>query len=181
MRQPDSNIMHFLNDIGAAGTSHHAGRSLSEHLLSTWNLLSDWELNDAVRVAGLCHSVYGTDAFDTACLQPADRPRVIAVIGEKAENVSFVFGAMQREDFLDDPESNFVISRFDQSKIKISNVEKTAICDILLANEMDLVFAKKGKDRPDKVLKKVGPVYSILEPYLSKASVEFYQNAIIGA
>lgn len=175
MTKPAQPILDFLNEIGATGTQHLAGRMLEEHLLATWRILHDWRCPQAVCIAGLYHSVYGTDHFDTACLGPADRPRVRAVIGEDAERLAYLFGAMVREPFYADPTMNPLQSRFDDGPLDITEEERRALCDIFLANELDLIVAKKGPGRPDKVIKKVGPVYAILEPYLCDNAKRAYE------
>ncbi|MGE0844746.1 MAG: DUF6817 domain-containing protein [Flavobacteriaceae bacterium] len=174
MEAPPAAIMAFLREIGAAGVGHHAGRSLEEHLLATWRMLKVFGAPEPVALAGLCHSVYGTDAFDTACLGPADRPRVTAAIGEEAERLAYLFGALRREAFLADPLAPALESRFDEPPLAVTDDERGALADMLLANELDLVIAKKGAGRPDKVAKKVGPVFSTLMPFLSPGARDAY-------
>lgn len=166
-REPPAEILAFLADIGAINTPHHAGRSLQTHLVATWEILTQWDQPDPVAIAGLCHSVYGTDAFETACLGLEDRKKVSQNIGDEAEQISFLFGAMQRQAFLSDLEACNIDNRFSGSVQPITKVERSALCHILLANELDLVIAKKGANRPDKVAKKAGPVFAIVEPFLS--------------
>lgn len=168
--------MEFLASIGATNTSHHAGRSLQDHLIATWQILSYWDCNEAVKVAGLCHSIYGTDAFDTACLGLADRPRVREKIGTEAENFAFLFGAIYREQFLENPASQYQSNRFDESDLLMDDPARFAISHILLANEIDLVIAKKGLGRPDKVQKKVGPIFDQISPFLSKTAIKAYKS-----
>ena len=117
MREPPQHIMEFLHEIGAEQTSHHASRSLSEHLTGTWHLLVDWGLDESVCIAGLCHSIYGTESFQTACLEVEERKRVQKILGEEAEELAFLFGALEREAFLDNPSSHEITSRFDGVKI----------------------------------------------------------------
>lgn len=171
---PPDHILEFLASIGATKITHHAGRSLQDHLIATWQILTSWNCDEAVSIAGLCHSIYGTDAFDTACLGLSDRPKVQKEIGQAAEHYAYLFGAIFRDKFLADPASRTQNNRFDKSQIQIDDAARTAICNILLANELDLVIAKKGKGRPDKVAKKVGPIFKQLEPFVSKAGANAY-------
>ncbi|GEM_PF-2972309 len=175
-QEPPASIIAFLAEVGATQTPHHAGRSLSAHLVATWKILNDWQQPEAICIGGLCHSLYGTDAFDTACLGPLDRPKVQATIGNEAEQISFLFGAMRREAFLQQPDLSEIENRFAGTKISINHSERSALCHILLANELDLVIAKKGSGRPDKVLKKVAPIYQILEPFLSRITKTDYRT-----
>jgi hypothetical protein len=175
-QEPPASILAFLAEVGATHTPHHAGRSLSTHLVATWKILNNWQQPEAICIGGLCHSLYGTDAFDTACLGPLDRPKVQAAIGIEAEQISFLFGAMHREAFLQQPDLCEIENRFTDTKISIDHNERSAICHILLANELDLVIAKKGSGRPDKVSKKVSPIYEILEPFLSTIAKTDYRT-----
>lgn len=175
-QEPPAEILEFLAEIGATKTPHHAGRSLSTHLIATWKILTEWQQPDAVCIGGLCHSLYGTDAFDTACLGPDDRTKVRTVIGPEAEQISFLFGAMRREAFLSQINSGQIENRFSDTRTSISHSECSALCHILLANELDLVIAKKGSGRPDKVSKKVAPIFLQLEPFLSPTAKDSYKK-----
>lgn len=175
-KEPPANIVAFLARIGATHTPHHAGRSLFDHLIATWQILKDWEQPDAVATGGLCHSLYGTDAFDSACLNTDDRKMVRDAIGDEAEQISFLFGAMMRDDFLENLNSLQIQDRFTNQRIPITADERSALCHILLANELDLVIAKKGAGRPDKVLKKVGPVFRKMELFLAMPAKAAFKN-----
>ncbi len=176
-KEPPAEILTFLVSIGAESVSHHAGRTLSCHLVSTHDILRAWNEPESVCIAGLCHSIYGTDAFNTSCLGPDDRDRVKAVIGEAAERLSYLFGAMRRDNFQAKPGSLKLESRFDATALEITPFERSALCNILLANEMDLLWAKKGRGCPDKLIKKVGPVFESLKPWLSSAARTAYHDA----
>jgi len=168
----------FLVELGADEVAHHAGRSLLDHLIATHDLLVAWKRPPAVALAGLCHSVYGTQAFDVACVAPGERDRVRAAIGEHAERLAFLFSALDRERFLAAPDALSVTSRFDGASTSIDVDERTALCDILIANELDLAIAKKGADRPDKIAKKVAPFIAALEPHISPETAAAYEAAI---
>lgn len=49
------------------------------------------------RLAGLAHAVYGTDGFDLALLDPADRTTPRVLIGESAERLVHLYGACDRD------------------------------------------------------------------------------------
>ena len=175
-QEPPAEIIAFLADIGATQTPHHAGRSLTSHLIETWKILTDWQQADPVCIAGLCHSLYGTDAFDTACLGPDDRTKVRKVIGTEAEQISYLFGAMHRSQFLSNPYRIEISDRFTGKILPITSAHRSALSHILLANELDLVIAKKGSGRPEKVTKKVEPIFSVLEPELSSQAKSSYKT-----
>lgn len=81
----------FLKGFGAT-THTHSGNVLLNHLLGTYALLKTWGARPAVYMAGLFHSVYGTESYATACVPIDLRWQVSQQIGEEAENLVFLFG-----------------------------------------------------------------------------------------
>ncbi|MFQ5625818.1 MAG: DUF6817 domain-containing protein [Methyloligellaceae bacterium] len=175
---PPKSAISFLKELGADTIAHHANRNLLEHLIATYELLAGWHHEQAVALAGLMHSVYGTAAFETACLAPSERGRVRAIVGERAERLAFLFSAMERDQFLDTLGSNLIVSRFGDGTTAVSDADTRIMCEILFANELDLAIAKKGADRPDKIEKKLGPVFKKTAEYLSTAARNAYRDAI---
>lgn len=88
----------FLSRFGAAGVGH-SGRALMDHLKATADMLEAWGEEEAVRDAGLFHSVYGTESFKKAILSLDRRGEVAAVIGARAERLAYLFGAMTKRSF----------------------------------------------------------------------------------
>lgn len=174
---PPQSAMNLLVRIDADHVAHRAERNLMTHLQATYDLLVSWDSPEEVALAGLFHSVYGTDAFEHACLLPAERALVRAVIGEEAERLAYLFCALERDEFLADIGSSRLVSRFEDGLIDVSAGETRAMCEILLANEIDLAIAKKGSDRPDKIEKKVGPIYALIKDYVSPAATACYRLA----
>ena len=175
---PPKAAISFLKELGADTVAHRAGRSLLEHLIATYQLLAGWHHQQPVAVAGLMHSVYGTAAFETACLAPSERGRVRAIIGEQAERLAYLFSAMERDQFLDNLGSNLIVSRFGDGTVVVSDADTRIMCEILFANELDLAIAKKGANRPDKIEKKLGPVFNKLAEYLSTPAKNAFRDAI---
>jgi hypothetical protein len=174
---PPNSVISFLKELGADKIEHRANRYLLEHLIATFDLLSTWQHEQPITVAGLMHSIYGTAAFKTACLLPAERQRVRAIIGDEAERLAYLFSAMDRDRFLDTLGSNLIVSRFGDGTIEISDADTRIMCEILFANELDLAVTKKGADRPDKIEKKLAPIYNITADYLSPAAKSAYLEA----
>ena len=175
---PPEAALSFLNELGADKVPHLANRFLLEHLIETYRILADWDHDAPVTLAGLMHSVYGTVAFKRACLAPSERQRLRAVIGERAERLVYLFGAMERDLFLDHLGSNRIVSRFEDGEIEVSDEETRIMCEILFANDLDLAIAKKGADRPDKIEKKLGPLYRQTAEFLTPAAQKSYREAI---
>ena len=83
----------FLMSLGA-GTTPHSGRVLFEHLKGVHDLLRDWDNVDDVCIAGLYHSIYGTNTFKHVSFDSRDRLR--EVIGERAELLVHYFSTKDR-------------------------------------------------------------------------------------
>lgn len=175
---PPKSAIAFLKELGADTIAHRANRNLLEHLIAIYELLARWHHEQPVAVAGLMHSVYGTSAFETACLAPSERQRVRAIVGEQAERLAYLFSAMERDQFLGSLGSNRIVSRFGDGAIEVSDADTRILCEILFANELDLAIAKKGADRPGKIEKKLGPVFNQTAEYLSIAARNAYRDAI---
>jgi hypothetical protein len=77
----------------------HGRRTLLDHLLGTHSLLNSWQQREAVCDAGLFHSVYGTEHFANVTISEADRDEVRALIGTEAEELSWLFGILERDSF----------------------------------------------------------------------------------
>jgi hypothetical protein len=77
-------------------TAHAHERSLLTHLTGTARLLLLWNAPiDTVR-AGLCHSIYGTNAFRTASLKRNERRLLQKTIGRRAEALVWSFATLRR-------------------------------------------------------------------------------------
>jgi hypothetical protein len=75
----------------------HSGRDLRQHLVGTWQLLNQWHMPQPVCVAGLCHSLYGTNVFRVSVLhRPSDRRRLASIIGPRAEHLVYLFSLIDR-------------------------------------------------------------------------------------
>ena len=70
----------LLDEIGAEDVAHPRG-TLADHLHGTYDILRRWDCTPQVYRAGLYHSVYGTDVFQTVTLAPDARDKVAAAIG----------------------------------------------------------------------------------------------------
>ena len=74
----------------------HSGRTLLLHLQGTHDLLKTWGNPPCVCLAGLFHSIYGTNAFRRRSLGADQRPSLRAAIGVEAEALAWIFCSIQR-------------------------------------------------------------------------------------
>jgi len=84
-----------LAAVGAGDTAHPSGTLLA-HLRGTAACLARWGCPEHLQLAGLYHSVYGTEAFRAATIAPAERGRVRARIGARAERLVHLYSTIAR-------------------------------------------------------------------------------------
>ncbi|UIX32261.1 hypothetical protein LUX31_20675 [Streptomyces sp. GQFP] len=74
----------------------HPGGTLLEHLRRVQLLLAEWDADPAIQTAGLCHATYGTDGFAPALLPLTERATLVALIGEPAESLVYLYASCDR-------------------------------------------------------------------------------------
>ena len=74
----------------------HGHGSYIEHCLEVYNILTDKQCSDDVRLAGLYHSVYGTDFFNAGV--KITRKEVKSIIGNYAEELAYTFCTIENRD-----------------------------------------------------------------------------------
>lgn len=89
----------FLIDIGADKIDH-TGKTLYDHLVATYNILTESAEEEHVCLAGLFHSIYGTQYMDKCVIK--DRKIIQDVIGERAERLAWLFCVLERDKFWND-------------------------------------------------------------------------------
>lgn len=78
----------------------HSGGTLLEHLSGVHAKLREWDCSEAVCLAGLFHSVYGTEHFRRRLIPLSERPAVAGVIGERAEWLTHEFCMLDTRAFV---------------------------------------------------------------------------------
>jgi hypothetical protein len=170
---PPARVLALLDDLAAGTTGHRAGRSLATHLVETWQVLDGWDAPRHVAVAGLIHSIYGTDAFDVASIghDPASRAQMKRIAGPAAEALAYAFCALDRRAFLAAPMERSLRDRFTGGAISVTPRQISALAEILLANEVDLARVKKSGNAA-RMAVKVRPVAAALRPVLPRRVVD---------
>jgi len=132
--------LRLLEEIGAEDTDHPRG-TLADHLRGTYGLLTGWGCERDLCLAGLYHSVYGTDVFRTVTVAPDSRGKVAAVIGDNAERLAYVYCALVRESLYDNLRTGgppyAVRNRLDGSSIELDRDDYAGLVTIDLANRLE--------------------------------------------
>jgi hypothetical protein len=99
--------------------AEHSGANLWDHLVGVHRILQVVGSEPYVCIAGLFHSVYGTQSFKTASVDPNKRHKVRALIGKPAESLVWAFCTLPRPNLL---ESSLKQQAFDWVR-KLDNVK----------------------------------------------------------
>jgi len=95
----------------------HSGRTLYQHLCNVEDILRICRVDDDVCLAGLYHSVYGTNHYNITATN--DRELIKSIIGEKAEYLVYLFSNADRPNCFWKGVDQFKFS--DGSYVNISN------------------------------------------------------------
>lgn len=79
-----------------AGNTAHSGYTLWQHLVGVHNILQACKFPEYLCLAGLFHSVYGTQVFKKITVDKSQRAQVQALIGAQAESLAMAFCELPR-------------------------------------------------------------------------------------
>lgn len=147
----------YIDSLTALGTdtTPHSGRTLFDHLKGVHDLLQEWDNPEAVCLAGLYHSIYGTQAFKIKTVELDRRDSVKAVIGETAEQLAYLFGISDRKSFYPDHQGTMPLQIHDlvhDTKVDVSDEQVTQLIEIEAANYLDQFEAVMASFPKERVL-----------------------------
>jgi len=119
--------------------SAHGSRTLFEHLKGTHDLLEKWENPKDVRIAGLFHSIYGTEYYRVESADLADRKHIADVIGTRAEELAFLFCTTDRVGFFGEANKHdpVLIDRATKKSVPVGTATLGALIEIEVANYVE--------------------------------------------
>ncbi len=88
-------LIDYLRGLGTAEVDH-TGHDFLRHLIAVHDLLAAHGADDELAVAGLFHSIYGTERFQDFSLPLTERGQVRVQIGERAERSAWLNCIMDR-------------------------------------------------------------------------------------
>lgn len=169
-----------LQSLGAGEFAHLNG-SLSKHLRGTEALLREWGAADTVCVAGLYHAVYGTYGYNSALTSLAGRKNIAELIGVEAESLAYLFGACNRRVFYPrigtDAQLLFA-DRFTNAEYEIGYLQLTQLCEITLANELEIVSNSTQFIAAHRL--NLSPLFEKMSGLLSMAGFQSYRSILHG-
>jgi (p)ppGpp synthase/HD superfamily hydrolase len=120
----------------------HSGKSFFSHLYNTFYILKKMNLDEDTCLAGMYHSIYGTEYFKID--KQVQKDEVIKTIGQKANKLVEYFCTENRNDFI--------------LNGKIEDQDRLSLLYILYANEIEqrgeknILFLNKIKEEIGKRL-----------------------------
>jgi hypothetical protein len=151
----DDKIAEFLHTHTA--NVGHSGRTLFKHLVGTHDLLKHHGEPDYVCLAGLFHSIYGTNIFTHASVPPTQREVIKDLIGEPAERLAYIFCTCDRPAALIEAaargEPYYVLNRHDRSVVPLSSGDMRSLLAVEGANlEEQGVVSKVVRDAVSSIV-----------------------------
>ena len=140
-------ILEKLERFGIS-TTGHSHESLRSHLIGTYIILQRWECSEAVCLAGLCHSIYGTESFIKVSTTLDNREYMSKLIGAEAEKLTYLFGAHKKESLWKNLELSdrfHIHDRFTDQQIAISKKELSDMITLTLGNWLE----QRPRTRPE--------------------------------
>lgn len=141
-----------LQLFGASEFKHAHGRTLGQHLLATREILKAWSQPFWIQAAGCFHSVYSTDIYKPQLLDIAQRDRLRAIIGSRAERLVFLFCQVNRYVFFEKvfepphPDSQgLVVSGPEAAELELSSSEVFGLLVLHMANEAEQSCMTDGR------------------------------------
>src|SRR5262245_12534106 len=123
----------LLDQLGTGRLRHGPRRTLRDHLCGTCELLERWNAPADACLAGLFHSIYGTEVFRAVAAALSQRPRIRAVIGERAEELAYLFSACDRQALfhgLSSPDPPVLRDRFADCDRPLATETRAALLEI---------------------------------------------------
>ena len=129
----------FFQEIGAADL-RHTHKTYLAHGISVYTDLKKWGCDEELCRVGLFHSIYGTEKFRAFTLPLEWREQIRALIGERAERLSYLNCAVLRASIdsnLDNEDGPFTIDdRITGQSVELSREDfddlvRVHLCDWL--------------------------------------------------
>ena len=122
----------------------HSRGGLLDHLIGTYELLKEWGTEESVCLAGLFHSVYGTETFRGGKDPLLTRNVVRSAIGAQAERLAWLFGTKTNRSFwkaarsLSNGEVRVDLEhRVTGERLSCSKAEMISLISMVLANAIE--------------------------------------------
>ncbi len=175
-------ILEFLETHSVSKVTYAKDRSLLDHLISTYNLLLSWGNVETICLAGLFHSIYGTERFIYQCLSFEARDQVRALIGDESEHYAYLFCACDRKDLYSNIDklnngTNRIdfYDRFHEENYPITLKEFSILLEINTANNLESLDRLKERSIEYKI--QMVHYWTKMRPFISKPAYQYFLKA----
>ncbi|MFC4150097.1 DUF6817 domain-containing protein [Micromonospora mangrovi] len=135
----DEGVRVWLRRHGAEQIAHPGG-TLYAHLCRVSERLAVLGCGSDVQAAGLTHAAYGTDGFDVALLDRADRAVLRDLVGADAEALVYLYGACDRSrTWRELARTGQVFDRFTGEVSTPEAARLRSLVDLSIVNELDVM------------------------------------------
>jgi hypothetical protein len=145
--------------------------------VGTCRLLEDWGNPPEVCVAGLFHSIYGTQAYRNSSADLGERERIRKAIGDRAEELAYLFCVTDRKGFFEqlDARPPVLVSWADKRDVEVSPETLRDLVEIDAANFLEQM--PRVTDFPlhalDRLTERYEAARELLSPGAYAAVTEF--------
>ena len=142
-------LVDYLRELDTANVEHTHGTYLG-HNVGVYRDLKAWACSEELCRAGMFHSIYGTEIFQTFSLPLDRRGEVRELIGERAERLAYLNSAIDYASFDGTIERgtppHTMIDRFTGKEIEIPPKDFEDLCRIHLCDRLEQVPRSKDWD-----------------------------------
>ena len=148
----------------------HSGGTLLEHLAATCGLLEDWGNPPEVCVAGLFHSIYGTQYYRKQSADLSERERIRKAIGDDAEDLAYLFCVTDRRRFYEQVGATpaVLVDQARETEVPVSAETLRRLLEIEAANFLEQ--AARRPDVPFEALDRTAKRFEAVREQLSSAA-----------
>lgn len=140
-------LQEFLIKLGTNDVAH-TGSVFMSHLTGVYDYLERWDCREHVMLAGLFHSIYGSEAFTRFSIELSRREELRNVIGDAAERIVYIFSAVTWPSFQAAVMTNNIRhlrDRFSNTPLIVTKQEFEDLLWVHLANVLEQEGRLDGK------------------------------------
>ena len=167
----------FLVGLGTEEVGH-TNKSYLAHLIGVYRDMQAQGCTEEVCLAGMFHSIYGTELFQKFALPVERRTDIRSLIGERAERLAYVNCMMDRASFdrmLEQAHGPYRITlRPTREEVELAEDEFADLCRVHLYDWLEQVARSKRWDYRREAYQKMA---ARLGPAALKAYEETYAEA----
>ena len=119
----------------------HTNSDFYSHLDGVYSYLERWGLPEHVRLAGLFHSLYGTEGFQGFTLSLEWRDQIRSLIGDRAERLVYCYCALTYQSLRESVLAGGgprLWDRFADCRLEVTQKEYQEILWMMLANTLEI-------------------------------------------